>query len=247
MNAANKSKMLAYECRPICVTCWSFFCSYGGLFWKFWKAQILVLVAALAVLPMRAHANLISESDPRFGNNAVTLDTRTGLRWLDLPFSVGMSYDFVEAQMGVGGLFAGYRHASSAEVDGLFFSAGIPNIGGISDLSTSNNAPALNLLSFVGSTLSQNGYPGEAAYTSTMTSPGFRDREDLYCVSVNGTPEFLAGLGGGSIDSYSNPYHAHWLVEVPEPSFGCLLTCGIAALVVRGTVKKKVGSPITKR
>lgn len=46
-------------------------------------------------------------------------DTESGLEWLDVTASVGLSYDDVSANFGDGGLFPGWRYASTAEFQGL--------------------------------------------------------------------------------------------------------------------------------
>jgi hypothetical protein len=200
--------------------------------------RLVLLCLGLALLPYGARSDLVSMDDPQFGPGTVTLDTRTGLQWLDLPLSLGMSYDYASSLMAPGGLFAGYRHATSPEVESLFVSAGIPYIGHGGQSSSSNNAPALSLLSLIGSTFSQNGYPGALGYTSSTTyAPNFRDYEVLYCTLVDGVPEFVAGLGGGSISSTSNPSYGQWLVAIPEPSGVCFLAWGLLAMVFRRALR----------
>jgi len=59
-----------------------------------------------------------------FDNGSTTVDTGTGLEWLDLTETQGLSYNQVLAQTGAGGLFAGYRFAEAYEVETLFDNAG---------------------------------------------------------------------------------------------------------------------------
>ena len=54
-----------------------------------------------------------------FGANAVTRDTATGLEWLNLTFSTNRGVDEVQAGLGPGGMFAGWRYATRDEVCAL--------------------------------------------------------------------------------------------------------------------------------
>lgn len=54
----------------------------------------------------------------------ITRDTVTGLDWLDVTESRGLSYDEVLAQTGVGGDYEGWRHATAAELDQLILNFG---------------------------------------------------------------------------------------------------------------------------
>jgi len=53
------------------------------------------------------------------------LDTQTGLKWLDLTETAGLSYNNVVSQSGPGGGFGGFRHATVQEVVTLWQNAGI--------------------------------------------------------------------------------------------------------------------------
>ena len=53
-------------------------------------------------------------------------DTDSGMDWLDVTESQGMSANFVDSQLGAGGLFDGWRYASMEEVGVLF-----DNMGGV--------------------------------------------------------------------------------------------------------------------
>ena len=63
-------------------------------------------------------------SEPRDGFN-LTVDTTAGLEWLDLTLSTGLSFDEVAAELGPGGLFEGFRHATAAEIATFWGNAGI--------------------------------------------------------------------------------------------------------------------------
>ena len=77
---------------------------------------LLVAVGALA-LPVRAAADLIQTDWRRGGDGKTTVDTATGLEWLDLTESIGSdyTYDYVTSQFGRRGEFAGFRYATLTE------------------------------------------------------------------------------------------------------------------------------------
>ena len=77
-----------------------------------------IFVAALLLLfllPTAVRAAFISQ-DSSFGPDTVTLDTDTGLEWLDVNLSSGQSFATVSSKFGVGGDFYGYRYATPDEV-----------------------------------------------------------------------------------------------------------------------------------
>lgn len=197
--------------------------------------QILFLsLATLATLEPAALAQgMLSSADhPRHGANTLTVDANTGLAWLDLPLTSGLSFQQVLAATQPGGAFAGFRFASTHELFGLFADAGLPGQGWhpISDPQT---APVLPLLSLLGTTSSQDGYPETFGVTGTPAGIGAHYAGGLDFALYNGTPcYFIPGPGplhslGSLGDFYGSGDWGSWLVmNVPEPSpatFGILL------------------------
>jgi hypothetical protein len=86
-----------------------------------------LVMLALAASP--AQAILVSQSDTVFGAESVTLDTGTGLEWLDVDRSVNRSFNEVSGQLGTGGDFQGWRYATGAEVLNLIVSNTLPLAG----------------------------------------------------------------------------------------------------------------------
>jgi hypothetical protein len=83
---------------------------------KIWiPAAILTLISVSS-----AQAALIKADWHSNGDNLIVRDTSTNLDWLMLTETNGMSYSHVITQLGVGGMFEGFRYASSAEVVSLF-------------------------------------------------------------------------------------------------------------------------------
>ncbi|EDY84252.1 hypothetical protein VDG1235_3883 [Verrucomicrobiia bacterium DG1235] len=79
------------------------------------KKKIFSMLSA-SLCAIQAHAILVDRGD-------YTRDTDTGLDWLDMSFTDGLSYNAVGALLLPGGSLQGWRFATSAEFDGLINSA----------------------------------------------------------------------------------------------------------------------------
>jgi len=77
---------------------------------KYWK---LATITTALVLSTSVNAALID-------NGLLTTDTESGLNWLDLTETNGMTFKEVSSQLSIGGQFEGYRYASTAEVVDLW-------------------------------------------------------------------------------------------------------------------------------
>ena len=89
-------------------------------------------------------------------NGLTTIDTETGLEWLDITETVGLSYNAV-----LGSAFVvndGYRYASEAEVFELYNNAGGTGTVNVQFLAE-NTAPAILLLGLMGCTSELVGNP----------------------------------------------------------------------------------------
>ena len=83
------------------------------------KAQLLgALCATLAVLPF-SNANAVI-----IDHGSFVSDPATGLDWLDLTATAGLSYNDVSAQLGTGGAFEGWRYATVSELSTLWTAFG---------------------------------------------------------------------------------------------------------------------------
>lgn len=171
-----------------------------------------------------AQAALLTTSDSVFGSNAITLDTETGLEWLDLPFSRNLSYNSVSTQFGSGGSFSGFRHANTTEVEALFTAAGIPNIGN-GNASVANIAPSQALIALVGSTSFQDIYPETIGITGTLGFAGLHRSGLLDFYWDNGIGVYQVSTDSVQYgDTASFDSVGHWLVRepssaaIPEPT-----------------------------
>lgn len=63
-------------------------------------------------------------SAPSDGFN-LTVDSDTGFEWLDLTISTGFTFDEVQAELGAGGLFEGFRFATAPEIATYWQNAGV--------------------------------------------------------------------------------------------------------------------------
>lgn len=79
-----------------------------------------IIAAALCFAPVTVPAELLERDWQTSGDGLLTYDTATGLEWLDVTLTVNMSYNDVTAQLGTGGTYAGFVHASETQIVGLF-------------------------------------------------------------------------------------------------------------------------------
>lgn len=207
-------------------------------------------IAAVGLSTSSAQAILID-------NGVTTRDTDTNLDWLDLTQSINRSYNDVAGQFGVGGDYAGWRHASVAEVTTLFLNAGAASTTG--GYTTTNNAAAHTIVSLLGST-----FPSSRPtydYTYGLTATDF-DATRKYlaialfcnsslrvttCTSINGGGHNDLGFIGATIGRLAVtdalPEVGNFLVrvstQVPEPTTLALFAISFAGLGVARTRRKK--------
>jgi hypothetical protein len=181
----------------------------------------LAALVSLLLTGLPAKANLIEATDPCFGVNSLTVDTMTGLAWLDLTASAGLSYQQVLADTQPGGIFSGFRFATAPEILNLYTSAGIPGTG-YYPLSTPS---ILTLISLIGASGTINGQPGMIGLSATAASFDSQYAPAIYATGVSGIQEYWVNGGGynsggtsyGVTTSY--PELGSWLVSsVPESS-----------------------------
>jgi hypothetical protein len=194
----------------------------------------LAALVSLLLTGLPAKANLIQANDPRFGLNSLTVDTMTGLAWLDLIASAGLSYRQVLADTQPGGIFSGFRFATAQEVLTLYASAGIPGTGDYPG-SVPGDQSILTLISLVGATSSQDGHP-ETFGISATSDFGGRVVPGLDFFYATGVPTYsVSGVPGQTLvygETTSFPTVGSWLVfPVPEFADSSIYVLAAAGLI----------------
>ena len=113
------------------------------------RAAVLALVLCAAFAPS-AGAVLIETDRATLGDGELTLDTATGLYWLDIDLTLGLSVDDLVGGAGGWLTTAGYRFATLPEVVALYNEAGI--VDGTGAFTAANFAGVVSLLNLVGCT-----------------------------------------------------------------------------------------------
>jgi hypothetical protein len=186
-----------------------------------------------------AHADLIKTDD-------LVVDTSTGLEWLNLTRTQGLSADQVFAQLGPGGQFAGFQYATRVEFVTLFTEVfGTPllvNINGGLDLNaTENFANLFGPTDFA--VINGQRLPTIAGFFDATPNP----RGSAIGIEFFYTPDLNGALTGASDTAdfdpdFSSPTNASFLVRpVPEPSLllPSVALIGLAAVMLRRKASAK--------
>jgi len=212
-----------------------------------WKSRAAGLVFAAIVFLTTAPvalAALVSANSP-YGANTLTLDTSTGLEWLDVTLTQGMSINQVSGQLGSGGLYAGFQYAHASDVHTLILDGGVSSEP-IEGSTTAANLTAVNsLISLLGQTFFDN-----SANTATFGLEGWladhgavgpNDAEagmiwlqqrgaDCPCASAVAN-EFATSVGPGSADPMIGSFLIRsFTPSVPEPSTWAMLILGFGGI-----------------
>ena len=197
--------------------------------------RVLILVCSLLGWSPAGHATLLPIDDVTFGKGALTLDTQTGLRFLDLTITRNASFAQVSAQLAAGSRYAGYRYATLPEVLSLFADAGLA-VTTSARYSISEFSAGEGLLSLLGPLYSSAGNLAlTAGLTGTLAGVGMVDTVSLtdcyttaaVCIATSVPADSTDAEAGTYSTTRGYTYLGSFLVAVPqvvaEPSsFGVL-------------------------
>ncbi len=195
------------------------------------KALIASLVGAFLLLAGGTAGAALVEGDLAVpADGLITLDTGTGLEWLDLTATLGMSYNGAEASSFV--TSDGFRHATQAEVQVLFLTAGFLTVDNMNN--PANNPAATLLLDLVGCTQFCGTINATGRGFADNVSPGFTTRPN-YHTSGLGAGAAVLSLASADFDLL-DATSGNFLVRaasLPEPSTALLIGLGLVVAAGR--------------
>ncbi|MFO0911796.1 MAG: hypothetical protein U0795_02460 [Pirellulales bacterium] len=93
----------------------------------FRTANCVLLLCVMGFGSTSGQAAFTESSDPRYPGTAnTTIDTATGLEWLDWSVTANQSYDLVKSQLAPGGRYEGWRLASDDNMAKLLVDLKLP-------------------------------------------------------------------------------------------------------------------------
>ncbi|MEM7304275.1 MAG: hypothetical protein AAF372_01970 [Pseudomonadota bacterium] len=160
-----------------------------------------------------AHAIFISKDWSSANDNLLTLDTDSGLEWLDWSYTTNRSFSEVSGQFGSGGEFEGFRHATLGELNALYSNAGFnfPTSG------DAGNIPlAVEFVNYFGMTFDNSGGAGSEA---TYANPG-SSANSYWVTAINQNsglvvPEFFEFSANSEVEFVGNALVRTSVVPIP--------------------------------
>ena len=187
------------------------------------SSGVVAALAAFGLFAPSAEAILVSFDYQTTGDGWITRDTQSGLDWLDIDRTYNKALSDVSVLTGVAGAFPGFRLATVAEFEALYFNAGLttafwvgsPNATDAAYLSKARDLQDLLGYSTAFSSSSVNNY-----ITAGYLSPGVKNfgLVGVYDYSPDqGTDYYRAEAYG--VSSFTAAYVGLYLVrETPPPT-----------------------------
>ena len=195
---------------------------------------MFLLASSVALLMDEAQAAIVPAHDPTIIGNGLapddgmnlTFDTSTNLEWLDITLSLGVTTNAALAELGPGGIFAGFSHASNAQVIQLFQNMGLatgnyPGFTSLADGGVLADA-AIDILGESGVT--SNGIRFSQGTTTDMLNATNQRVAVIRDDGVTSTTAANGGVGTGTAGFQIG----HFLIRsvVPEPATMSLVLMG---------------------
>lgn len=194
----------------------------------------LAIVAATFASRLDGALVSIADNGPTaFGADSVTWDTEAGLEWLDLTFSVNMSYSAVSSQLGPGDTFDGWGIATTSQVSTLFDNAGITSVVDGGFISQATTGPTEALIDLVGNTMPPPEQQADGQFDDGGDPPVGRAR-----VFIAAPDDANSRIDTDELDpDSSGEFRGTWLVRqanpIPEPTTIVLLSVATLGLGCR--------------
>ena len=218
------------------------------LFIRSFNRFILISLALLGISISSVNAALMSADDAVFGIGSITRDTASGLEWLDLTKSSGISYSYVSTRLGSGQEFDGWRYAASTDVETFFNNAG--GTGPYTGAYGSHQNWMVPLLAlwgenanFGGSGNGDSGGTRSLAILSDSAGPGFRWLTNIFYLDDLIRPSYAKIFNDSISEAYDQHNIGHALIRdaplstVPIPATIWLFGPALIGLV--GFSKRK--------
>ncbi len=197
----------------------------------------LSLLLLLLSLPAAA-TPLISVDDPVWGPGSITRDTISGLEWLDVDLSGGLSHNQLVLELQPGGRFDGWIYADITTALELWVNAGLPGVicSGCQPRGEQRES-VIDLIALAGAN-AEDDWGDDALWAGLNWYAGLHDEDDPNTYRLFYASYFEAGrLEYDLLAGEDEVLPGHWLYRqsavIPEPGTGLLLMAGLVVMGMR--------------